>query len=382
MPERSAVRRVLMTADAVGGVYTYALSLAEALGSHGLEVVLATMGPAPSEAQIAAARTLRNVELVSAPFALEWMDDPWSDVARAGDWLLGLSERYRVDLVHLNGYAHGALPFAMPKLVVAHSCVLSWFRAVKGAEAPPSYATYREAVGRGLRAADAVVAPTRAMLDEVARHYGPHPRARVIPNAARWSAIRIAPKERLVLSAGRLWDEAKNVAALARAASVLPWPVYVAGSARHPDGSERTPEGVVSLGWLSEGDLRAWMARASIFALPARYEPFGLSPLEAALEGCALVLGDIPSLREVWGEHALFVPPDDDAALERALRRLIDEPERQRDLAHGARRHAMTFSQKRFAQRYLDLYAALVPPSPPRPRAPRADNDPEFLPCA
>ncbi len=32
--------------------------------------------------------------------------------------------------------------------------------------------------------------------------------------------------------------------------------------------------------------------------LPARYEPFGLSVLEAALSGCALVLGDIPSLRE------------------------------------------------------------------------------------
>ena len=52
------------------------------------------------------------------------------------------------------------------------------------------------------------------------------------------------------------------------------------------------------------------MGRAAIYALPARYEPFGLSILEAALSGCALVIGDIPSLREIWADAALFVPSD------------------------------------------------------------------------
>jgi glycogen synthase len=64
-------------------------------------------------------------------------------------------------------------------------------------------------------------------------------------------------------------------------------------------------------GWRCGAD---WYARASIYALPARYEPFGLSALEAALSGCALILGDIPSLREVWLEAAPYVSPDDESA--------------------------------------------------------------------
>ena len=61
------------------------------------------------------------------------------------------------------------------------------------------------------------------------------------------------------------------------------------------------------------------IARAAIYALPAHYEPFGLSILEAAMSGCALVLGDIPSLREIWGDAAVFVHPDNRDAVARCL---------------------------------------------------------------
>jgi hypothetical protein len=76
-----------MTTDAVGGVYTYALTLARGLTTRGVEVVLATMGPRPSPAQREAARAIPGLELVECDFRLEWMDDPWDDVARPGDWL-------------------------------------------------------------------------------------------------------------------------------------------------------------------------------------------------------------------------------------------------------------------------------------------------------
>ncbi|MEB3829625.1 glycosyltransferase [Phormidium sp. CCY1219] len=61
---------------------------------------------------------------------------------------------------------------------------------------------------------------------------------------------------------------------------------------------------------MSPEELSHWYARAAIYAFPARYEPFGLSVLEAALSGCALVLGDIPRLREMWGDAAVFANPD------------------------------------------------------------------------
>src|SRR4051794_29652330 len=112
--------KILMTTDCVGGVWTYSLDLAKALQTHGVEVALATMGPGPSEEQRAEARRRPNLTLHESAFKLEWMEDPWEDVNRAGRWLLKLEDSLRPDLVHLNGYAHGALPFAAPIIVVAH----------------------------------------------------------------------------------------------------------------------------------------------------------------------------------------------------------------------------------------------------------------------
>jgi glycogen synthase len=90
--------------------------------------------------------------------------------------------------------------------------------------------------------------------------------------------------------------------------------------------------------------------------LPARYEPFGLSALEAALSGCALVLGDIPSLREIWGDAAIFVSPDDATGFARALNNLIADPESRETLSGRARARALQFSPQRMGEEYLDAY--------------------------
>ncbi|WP_437793765.1 glycosyltransferase family 4 protein [Sorangium sp. So ce693] len=356
---------VLMTADTMGGVFSYAIELARALAARGVRTSLATLGGPLSAPQREAAGRVPGLAVFESSFRLEWMEDPWDDVARAGDWLLELEERLRPALIHLNGYAHGALDFRAPKLVVAHSCVLSWWAAVLGGEAPPRYDRYRREVARGLAAAPAVVAPTRAMLDALLRHHGPLPagsRAEVIPNAADPARFAPRPKEELVLAVGRLWDQAKNIEALGEVAPHLPWPIQVAGSDVRPGGGAGAipHPSLEHLGVLSPSAVAAALGRASIYAHPARYEPFGLSVLEAALSGCALVLGDIPSLREVWGDAALYVDPGDTEALRRALRTLIDAPGARREMAARARARALGFSPRRMARGYLRLYGELL----------------------
>lgn len=350
-----------MTADTVGGVWTYALELARAMEPRGVQIALATMGAPLSPEQCAEVQPLRNVEVFESAYKLEWMEAPWNDVAAAGAWLLSLEREWEPDLVHLGGYAHGALPWRAPVLVVAHSCVYSWFAAVKGAPPPPAWERYRQEVQRGLQAADLVAAPTEAMAVALRRHYDVTTDVRVIPNGRAAAGFCPRPKEPFVLAAGRLWDEAKNIQALAGVAGRLPWPVYLAGEDRHPDGGTVRFRGVQMLGRLAPDRLAVWMGRASLFVLPARYEPFGLSALEAALAGCALILGDIPSLREVWGNAAVFVPPEDHGALEKALHALIvDEPLRRR-YAAKAHRRALILTPERTAQAYLDLYEKLLP---------------------
>jgi glycogen(starch) synthase len=342
-----------MTADTVGGVWTYALELAAAFAPHGIGVALATMGSPLSPAQRSEAAGVANLEIFESSYKLEWMDDPWRDVAAAGEWLLALAARVRPGIVHLNGYAHAALPWPAPVLVVAHSCVCSWWQAVKGEPAPPAWDEYRRRVARGISSADLIVAPSQAMLDALRLHYpGAAGPARVIPNGR--DAARFVPraKAQFILAAGRLWDEAKNIAALDRVAPRLRAPVFVAGEQRGLFTAVR------ALGRLSQCELARHFGRAAIYALPARYEPFGLSVLEAALAGCALVLGDIPSLRENWDGAALFVPPGDLDALEAALNRLLSRREEREKLAARARGRALGFTPERMAAAYLSAYAA------------------------
>ena len=349
--------KTLMTADAAGGVWTYALTLAEALAPHGVEIVLATMGRLPDVRQRRAVAAHENVTLATSTYKLEWMDSPWTDVRAAGEWLLELEATVQPDVVHLNGYAHAALAWSRPTLLVAHSCVLSWWRAVLGAEAPPSWNRYRTALREGVSAAQLVIAPSRTILADLERECGPIAHARVIPNGSDAQRFWVAPKQSFVLSAGRLWDDAKNVAALDRAAPHVPWPIYIVGDRRHPDGTTRVYTHAHVLDAMAPEELGAWMACAAIYASPARYEPFGLSVLEAAFSGCALVLGNIASLREHWDGAAVFVPSDDEEALATVLSDLADDPVRRAKLGHAAFSRARNhFGLRRQGRAYLTAY--------------------------
>lgn len=352
--------RLLMTADPIGGVWSYALTLAQALAPFGIEIGLATMGAPLHESQRAAVQRLDHVTLFESTFKLEWMEAPWEEVEAAGAWLLELEKQVTPHVVHVNGYVHAALPWQCPALVVGHSCVMSWYAAVKHTAPPTAWNRYRQAVACGLRHAALVTAPTSAMLAALRDHYGTFAAAQTIPNGCQMQWLSPGVKEPFIFTAGRVWDEAKNIAALDRIAAHLPWPVYVAGETQHPNGTAAPLRHAIGLGHLPAKEMAMWLRRAAIFALPARYEPFGLSVLEAGLAGCALVLGDIPSLREVWHDAAMYVPPEQPAALEAVLLDLIADVPRRCHLAHGARARAQYFTPERMAKGYVALYRQLI----------------------
>jgi glycosyltransferase involved in cell wall biosynthesis len=221
--------------------------------------------------------------------------------------------------------------------------------------------TYREKVAEGLQAADLIVAPTQAMLSEMELIYGKLGKTRIIYNGRVLSRPEANAKEAFILSAGRLWDEAKNVALLEKVAPRLPWPVFLAGEETPPDGSAAPQHTAVNLlGRLSLHEMEGLYGRASIYALPARYEPFGLSALEAALSGCALVLGDIPTLREIWGSAALFASPHDPDEWEATLKKLISSRDLVSELATRACRRAVEFSTEKMGADYLEAYSSLM----------------------
>lgn len=344
--------RVLMTADAVGGVWTYALELIRALPEN--DFVLATMGPLPTDDQRS---TLpHNLRLVESSYKLEWQENPWDDVDRAGEWLLDLETRTSPDVVHLNGYAHGALPFRGPKLVVGHSCVISWWCAVKGEEAPPEWDTYRDRVAAGLEGASLVAAPSAWMLAALDQHYRFSTPRRLLYNGRRFEPLTGHGHRASVFSAGRLWDEAKNLQSVVAAAPSISWPVRIAG-----DGGEGlAASNLTHLGRLDQAALARAYGESAVYLFPALYEPFGLSVLEAALSGCALVLGDIPSLREIWRDAAVFVPPRDPDTIARLVNEVIGNDPLRHELGQRALHRAEGFTVERMADSYRDTYERLV----------------------
>ncbi|MEA2725131.1 MAG: glycogen synthase [Gemmatimonadales bacterium] len=359
--------RVLITTDTLGGVWTYAIDLARALRDEGVEVALAAMGGPASAEQRADGRDAASLGFFEGDYRLPWMAEPWEEVAAAGCWLLELSSKISPDVVHFNEPVHAALAWERPTVAVGHSCVLSWWQAVLNEAAPASWNRYREAMIRGLLAADVVVAPSASMLQELGRYYGVK-QGRVIPNGRDSSQLSPGLKQPLVFAAGRVWDRGKNLLALEEVASRLPWPVYIAGETRDPEGRQGSAATrVCLLGRLSQGQVAEWLAVSSIYAFPARYEPFGLSVVEAALAGCALVLSDLPTLRELWPGSAVFVPLDEPDALRQAIQGLIEDPHLRHTLAMRARRRALTLTPRRMARAYCQAYsdaiahAALIP---------------------
>ena len=334
--------RVLLTTDTVGGVWNFSLSLARALRIQAhVDVHIATMGRKLSPAQ---RLEIADFPFYQSEFPLEWMSDPWTGLDQAGRWLLALERQVAPDVLHHNTVALGHLPFQAPGLVTIHSCVLSWWEAVKGGQAPADWAEYRRRVTRSLRAAAEIASPSQSLLSAAQRLYGLGRSGRVVPNFAERSQFSAA-KEPLVFAAGRAWDEAKNLAALHRIAPRLTWPVVLAG-----EGTE--------LGHLDRAEIDRWYARASIYAWPAKYEPFGLSVLEAAQHGCALVLGDIPSLRENWDGAACFAGTEEDLRI--AIQELIANQELRNEMGSRARKRSQRFNAERTVQGYSAAYSRVL----------------------
>ncbi len=146
------------------------------------------------------------------------------------------------------------------------------------------------------------------------------------------------------------------------AAARLDAPVIAAGPLESPGGGRRTLLHVQTLGRLDGASVAAWLARSPVFVSIALYEPFGLTVLEAAQAGCALVLADIATFRELWDGAALFVDPADGGALAATLRRLLDDPGETARLGEAARLRAGRYGLEPMAAGMREVYRTVLAP--------------------
>jgi glycosyltransferase involved in cell wall biosynthesis len=240
--------------------------------------------------------------------------------------------------------------------------VLSWWEAVKKEATPAKWNIYKQKVRSGISAADVVIAPSKTMLEEAEKIYGPIKHKKVIYNGALQSKYISANKEKYVFSMGRIWDEAKNIKLVLKAAKEIKYPIYIAGDNAGMQ-QEEEEKNVNFLGYLPPEEVIKWLSRASVYVLPVIYEPFGYTFVEAAFAGCALVTGNISSMQEIWDDAASFVDPNDEKALAINVNQLIENETFRQTMASKARRTAKEkYSIEKMLSEYKNVYKNVVSP--------------------
>jgi len=354
--------RLLMTLDAVGGVWQYATELACALRPLGFETVLAVLGPPPTPEQRLAMRRAKGIKLVETGLPLDWLSEPAATRA-ASAAIASLARRENVDLVHLNSPALAAgQVYPAPVIAVAHGCLASWWDAARpDLPLDPQFRWHREMMMAGLRAADRVVAPSASFAATVRRLYA-LPNAPIVVHNGRSlpPRVRAVPGTNAAFTAGRLWDEVKNMRTLDAAAGLMAFPFCAAGEATAPHGETAQSRHLRLLGRLDADALAARLEQRPVFVSAATFEPFGLAVLEAAGARCPLVLSDIPTFRELWDDAALFVAPHDAAGFAQAIEGCLRDPDRRDELGEAAYARALRYTPERMACAMADTYRELV----------------------
>ena len=349
-------KRILMTVDAVGGVWRYAMDLAGTLVAQGTEVVFAGLGPEPSGAQRAEAERIGTLIWLQAP--LDWMVEREEELDHLPQELAAVVGDFGVDLVHLNMPSQACgLDIGCPVVVVSHSCVVTWFHAVRGEEVPADWQWHKARNRAGFDHADAVLAPSRSHADMLERCYGPIRQLSVVHNASDETPPPSGTRCRFVLAAARWWDDGKNGRVVDEAAARTVWPIHMAGAMRGPNGQSLELRHALPLGEMPNRDIRNRMARAGVFVSSSLYEPFGLAALEAARVETPLVLADIPTYRELWDGAALFFPPRDAGALADCVNRLAEDEALRAELGRAAGLRSREFSTARQSSGVLAIYA-------------------------
>jgi len=202
-----------------------------------------------------------------------------------------------------------------------------------------------------------LIAISRFTRDEVQRVLGvPASRIRVTPLAADDLVVppaqrdadaltRLGVRTPYVLAVGAA-DRRKNLGLLERAmprvAETNPEATLVLAGPRRSAVAD--PAWQRTLGFVSDEDLVTLYRCARALIAPSSYEGFGLPPLEAMAVGTPVIAARASSLPEVGGDAAVYVGPDDDAALAREIRRVLDD-----DAHHAALSVASVAQSRRFS---------------------------------
>lgn len=366
----------------ITGIGNYIIELAKALVSHRLADVYTfrpyrwTSGP-PEAGPSGEPSESRSMFDRVKPLM------PFRGSLRSSARYLGFGQglrRHGIDLYHEQNYV--PLSYDVPVVVTIHD--LSWLH-YPSAHPADRVRWLERGVPTAIERASRILVDSEFVRDEVLATFGIdcervhvahlgvaadfHPRT-AEETAASLGALGLTHGG-YVLSVGTI-EPRKNLKRMVDAYSQLPgslrrrFPLVIAGapgwhSAGLVDGLRRAAgEQVLFAGHVRGSVLRDLYAGAAVFVFPSLYEGFGLPPLEAMASGVPVIVSNRTSLPEVVGDAGVMIDPEDSSQIARELMALLEDPDRQRELAARSVARASRFCWRDCALSTADAYQAAL----------------------
>lgn len=317
--------------------------------------------------------------------------------------LAPLIDKKKLDLVH---FPHWNVPLFLktPFVVTIHDLIL--LEEPKSARATTrhpliyalKYAGFKRVLAHAADASQKIIAVSQATKSDILRHFPHIPpekivviyegitalRATVLPEGTtatvelssttvRWPEGGTVARTPYLLYVGNCYPH-KNLSMLLRAFDLLhpSFPDLHLVFAGRDDAFSRALEEeskLISSHALcsfirnpSDADLASLYASARVYVFPSRIEGFGLPPLEAMTMQVPVACSDIPSLREILGESAVYFSPNDPKHMAETIAEVLRDEHLRTTLIQKGNEQTKKYSWTRMAQETASVYQSCERP--------------------
>lgn len=174
--------------------------------------------------------------------------------------------------------------------------------------------------------------------------------------------------EKFLLYIGTLQPR-KNIPVAIEALKNLDMPLILAGNRNAHNFDKKIDEAmkkynlqksVIFPGWIDEEDKPALLQMAACFVFPSLYEGFGIPIIEAMAAGTPVVCSDIPVLREIGKDAALFGDPKNSKDFSEKINSVLSDENLRRDLIQKGKNIAQNFTWQKTAKKTLGIYESFA----------------------
>ncbi|MDD5489196.1 MAG: glycosyltransferase family 1 protein [Candidatus Moranbacteria bacterium] len=175
------------------------------------------------------------------------------------------------------------------------------------------------------------------------------------------------PDTRYALYIGTLQPR-KNIPVIIEAMKTLGIKLVLAGNRNAHNFDKKIDEAieknnlkdkVIFPGWIGEDDKSALLQSAECFVFPSLYEGFGIPVIEAMAAGTPVACSNIPVLREIGGDAALFCDPKNSHEFAENISKILDDENLRKNLIKIGQETAQKFTWRKTAEKTLEIYKNL-----------------------